>query len=1026
MYDAAKGRNYAVYNGRRILGDKTDSKDLLLEKYRLPCTGKDQGKSMAYNIEKYNYYSKYAILDNQGGLNVANTRMYSFTTELDEGEVAAQGELPNVDSDFTNYMGWGGKRNDVDLTGKVWITVGVTSREARTNTAKPLGTGNYNFSKIAVVDVVPNKDNLGLEPYYNEGSGKAEETVKLPVNLKNSKKFPEGTRFMLESDPKDKFETNHSTGAITQTPAKPNGPISINQYTGEVTVKIPKGAKGGEEIKDKVHVIYPDGSTHIVPLVVKVIEDKPNIKRDSFATNPLNNEKQLDKVPFDDIYMGDDVLTYTYEAGDKSKIIKKFTADGLPSGTTFGVGTKESSNNADDADHKRLERPLLLKADTKAKVGDFAITFKAVNGSGKETTATNPGVIKTYLPTNNGTKIRIKKGTPEANIPSPEAAIGIYQKKYKDRDDIRRELNTGINANLIKKDKTGYLPEGTTYTWERTPDTDAVEQSRLYYALVKYKDKNGKEVVDKVPVYVEVYDTDDVIAYTPKDVTKPTNEKDKNVPKKDSKKDDVDVNDYNIVAFRTEDKTKGTLTKDKEQNKEVISVLVKKNKSNLNTFGSIKPTVNTVNGYTFWFWDKDPANVKQVVKDKDTYANKDVYTAYFIKSGDEIKEVDKNIPLPNGFHKVTIAKGDGIEDNKLFGKTYAVKEGAKLSRDKFPNLKAQASYKEPKWNVGNPWDQVMGKADVTYTATAAQKTIAEKIEVLGGIEGKDLAVWVGDTLNADFWKKGVVAKSTDTINKAAVEATIQAAKKVEDVTKPARTTNAEVLNPTAGKLKITFADGSSLEVEQKLYVYAKKTTKPTAPKQPTPIDAVVVAYNKGDGVKELQGTGKTLVKSGETLADADFPRATLKEGHKDVTWSGQTAGNPKDYKVTESNKVFTATATKIEYTTDEVIPWIPKDPKNPENDKPTTGKDGKEIPANYITVTFKSEDATKGTVKVGTKTGAEVKAKVKPDTDLAKRTDITAEAKNGYGFTEWDPALGVAQKEKPYIAKFIKDGSEVG
>ena len=532
MYNVNKDSGYALYNGRRVLGKTDQTKEFLQEKYRLPCTGDNKDKSMAYNIEKFNYYSKYAIIDHQSGFAEANTRMYSFTTELDDGEVTAQGELPNVASEFTEYMGWGTPRNDVDLSGKVWITVGVTSREFSSNKAKPHGTGNYNFSKIAVLDVVPNQDNLGLEPYYNEGSGKAEETVKLPVNLKNSKKFPEGTRFMLESDPKDKFETNHNTGAITQTPAKPNGPISINQYTGEVTVKIPKGATGGQEIKDKVHVIYPDGSTHIVPLVVKVIEDKPNIKRGSFATNPKSNESQLDKVSFGDIYMGDAVLRYTYQAGDKSKIIKSFTASGLPSGTTFGVGTQESSNNAADEDHKRLERPLLLKADTKAKVGDFAITFKAVNESGKETTATNPGVIKTYLPTNNGTKIRIKKGTPDNKIPSPEAAIGIYHKEYKDRDVILGEMKTGIDKNLVKKDKTGYLPDGTTYTWKKTPDTDVVEKDRLYYAIVKYTDKVGKGIVDEVPVYVDVYDTDDVIPYTPNDKNKPTDNKDKNVPKK--------------------------------------------------------------------------------------------------------------------------------------------------------------------------------------------------------------------------------------------------------------------------------------------------------------------------------------------------------------------------------------------------------------------------------------------------------------------------------------------------------------
>ena len=751
MYDVYKDSDHALYNGRRILGKTDQTKEFLQEKYRLPCTGDNQDKSMAYNIEKYNYYSKYAIIDQQGGLNEANTRMYSFTTELDEGEVAAQGELPNVDSEFTNYMGWGGQRNNVDLSGKVWITVGVTSREARKNTAKPLGTGNYNFSKIAVVDVVPNKDNLGLEPYYNEGSGKAEETVKLPVNLKNSKKFPEGTRFMLESDPKDKFETDHSTGAITQTPAKPNGPISIDQYTGEVTVKIPKGAKGGQEIEDKVHVIYPDGSTRIVPLVVKVIEDKPNIKRGSFATKPKDNEKQLDKVPFEDIYMGDAASKFTYQAGDTSKIIKSFTADGLPSGTTFGVGTQESSNNAPDENGKRFQRSLALKADTKAKVGDFAITFKAVNGSGKETTATNPGVIKTYLPTNNGTKIRIKKGTPEANIPSPEAAIGIYHKKYTNRDDIRNELKTGINKNLIKKDKTGYLPDGTTYTWKNTPKTDVVENNHLYSAYVKYTNKDGKEVVDEVPVYVDVYDTDDVIAYTPNDVTKPTDKKDKNIPKKDSKGDDIDIDDYNIIAFKTEDIKKGKLEQGDLKDKEVISVLVKKGlKWDKVTVPAPKPVDDTVK---FLSWDSTlPEKTVEVENGK-------VYTAKFVKDGQEITPGTK---LPDGVFEVKVLRDEAsIKENTLYGKSYAVFKDSKLAKDKFPTaleVSDATQYKNPSWNVENPWDQAI-TTNTDFKASAVSSVFDKdkitKIEVIQ--DPTKMTYTEGDKPNHD----GIKIKLTD-------------------------------------------------------------------------------------------------------------------------------------------------------------------------------------------------------------------------------------------------------------------------
>ncbi|MFR6485708.1 MAG: YPDG domain-containing protein, partial [Intestinibacter bartlettii] len=126
---------------------------------------------------------------------------------------------------------------------------------------------------------------------------------------------------------------------------------------------------------------------------------------------------------------------------------------------------------------------------------------------------------------------------------------------------------------------------------------------------------------------------------------------------------------------------------------------------------------------------------------------------------------------------------------------------------------------------------------------------------------------------------------------------------------------------------------------------------------------------------------------------------------------------PAEKEIT-ADTTFTAKADqKPEYTDDEVIPYLP------DEDEPTKGSDDKDIPDNYITVTFKSEDEAKGTVKVGEKTGAVVKAKVKPGTNLEGKA--TALAKEGYGFTVWDPELGVAADGNEYTAKFIKSGDEV-
>ncbi|WP_026088829.1 Rib/alpha-like domain-containing protein, partial [Peptoniphilus senegalensis] len=283
--------------------------------------------------------------------------------------------------------------------------------------------------------------------------------------------------------------------------------------------------------------------------------------------------------------------------------------------------------------------------------------------------------------------------------------------------------------------------------------------------------------------------------------------------------------------------------------------------------------------------------------------------------------------LPRDKITVIFKAGEGIVNINTNGKTTYAKPNATLADTDFP---ADITYTDGYKNEVT-WTPTDHKVDTknrkyydskrqrfTFNASAT-KLAATQITEAGGLKGIDLAAWVGDTLDAKFWKDGVAL--ADTVQDADGKlATLLAGATVTD--KSNRDTDKKGTKP--GKLIVTFADGSALEVDQKLFVYDKKDVVPTDPKQPTPKDAVVVTYQKGEGVTELTGTGKTLVKSGETLTNEDFPKATLEEGRKDLTWSGQTPGNPKDYTVTESNKVFTATAGKT------VIPTNPDDPQTPQ------------------------------------------------------------------------------------------------
>ncbi|OOG27601.1 hypothetical protein BZK37_03330, partial [Enterococcus casseliflavus] len=144
-------------NGKEynLLGSGSHVMKELTGGYRLGNTGDNEaGKN--YNIEKYTYYSKYTFEDWQSGhAEPGSTRQYYFDTKILWDEIAELGNVPNVDSEFSDWMGWGKQRTDVDLTDKVWVIGAVTSREGTNGAQTPNGAGIYNFSKIALLEPAP-------------------------------------------------------------------------------------------------------------------------------------------------------------------------------------------------------------------------------------------------------------------------------------------------------------------------------------------------------------------------------------------------------------------------------------------------------------------------------------------------------------------------------------------------------------------------------------------------------------------------------------------------------------------------------------------------------------------------------------------------------------------------------------------------------------------------------------------------------------------------------------------------------
>ena len=201
------------------------------------------------------------------------------------------------------------------------------------------------------------------------------------------------------------------------------------------------------------------------------------------------------------------------------------------------------------------------------------------------------------------------------------------------------------------------------------------------------------------------------------------------------------------------------------------------------------------------------------------------------------------------------------------------------------------------------------------------------------------------------------------------------------------------------KIKLTkgnlSAETESLTVNKKVI----GPVDPTNPNSEKPADASkywTVTFETEDETKGTVDDKNTVYVSNtetKTLADITAPEVTAKEGYEFDKWKPALDKNTaidKDLKV------------KAHFKEKEAPVLIPTDPKVVGPVDPTDPNGGKPADASkYYTVTFETEDETKGTVSAKN-TVYVLKTETKT---LADITAPEVTAKEGYEFDKWEPAL---------------------
>ena len=326
-----------------------------------------------------------------------------------------------------------------------------------------------------------------------------------------------------------------------------------------------------------------------------------------------------------------------------------------------------------------------------------------------------------------------------------------------------------------------------------------------------------------------------------------------------------------IVTFKSEDAKKGKVKIGTgKEAKEGATVLAKvKPGINLSKKAEITTVPETDYGFTKW---EPKLGVPQ---------EGSVYTAHFIKSGSKINEND---PIPEGWFKVTVSQDkDSIKSGTVTKAVYAVKPNDKLGQDKFVDVSKAANngYKDPAWYVGSEkLDKPYEKAITTSTDFLARATEVEANKFKNNpLKAVDITAYKGDSTDGKFWNKGVTVQKEDAVLERLIAEAIVTDITKDPTTKEDKPRNTNERGTFPGTLKVTFSDGSSLEVQnQKLIVidtkvdidYSKDSDKDA--NAPRHNDEVVKGKIKSD--EALEGAKVEILDKdnkviGITLAKAD-------------------------------------------------------------------------------------------------------------------------------------------------------------
>ena len=347
--------------------------------------------------------------------------------------------------------------------------------------------------------------------------------------------------------------------------------------------------------------------------------------------------------------------------------------------------------------------------------------------------------------------------------------------------------------------------------------------------------------------------------------------------------------------------------------------------------------------------------IRYMKKNSDgTYKLKDGAKVTKFPAKDLLKNIKPDAPvvkLSGDKKNITITPNEKDTDANSISVSYTGKDGSTKTTKATKAENGTWSISEGEGSVDQngvvtlPKDKVKGDTTVTATVTdkggiadddktpltsdpgtlKIEETKADKVEALGGLDPVVLKKWVKDTID---WKDGVKVKDSATEeNKGKINELLKGAK-FEDVTEENRSTSKE--GDFEGKIKITFDDKSELVVEkQMLYVNNHVTSMERKDKVPT--DAVDVEFKLGEGTK-VDNTGSGAiegnkdnptsysnykVKPGTNLKTYEIPtinssvidsiNLTAQKGYTDPVWTSQ---NGTDFVASDTNEVFTATATK--------------------------------------------------------------------------------------------------------------------